>query len=428
MMRFGANRTIELALVYNLFMDALTEIPRVGGEMELEITDVAYRGSGIARREGVVVFVPGTLPEEVAKVRITGSGKRFLTGEVLEILKPSPDRIAPCCRLADGTHVPGCVYDHAAYSAEVALKDAQLRNFLRKLVTDNEGVFLPPAPSPLPLHYRNKAVFHVQNGPDGALRAGYLGDDNRTVIDIPSCPLADEAINAAWAQLRAEGKLHDGDSVTFRHTKADGVVSWIGRPSEKARWLTEDSGVGPVLVPLDGFFQVNPPVADALVADVRAWVAEAARETGATRLLDLYCGVGVFGLAAARDGIAEVVGVESGRNAVAAARRNARNLGTTHATFHCETAAEAARKDFHCADLSRTIAVVDPPRSGMERAAAEALAKAGPPAIVYVSCDPATLTRDLGIFTAHGYAVRRARVFDMFPRTLHFESAVLLCR
>ncbi len=396
--------------------------------LELNVQDVAYRGSGIARHGGVVVFVPGTLPGEVAKVRITGIGKRYLTGEAVEILKPSPDRIAPCCRLADGTRVPGCVYDHAAYSAEVALKDAQLRNFLRNLVADGRGIFLPPVPSPSPLHYRNKAVFHVQKGSDGALRAGYLGDDNRTVIDIPRCPLADEAINEAWARLRKEGDLHDGNAITFRHTRADGVVSWIGPPPEKARWLTEESGAGPVLVPPDGFFQVNPGVADALVANVRDWLDEAARETGATHLLDLYCGVGVFGLAAAKDGIAEVIGVESGRNAVAAARRNARNLGATRATFHCETAAEAARKHFHCTDFSRTIVVVDPPRSGMEKNAAEALAKAGPPSVIHVSCDPATLTRDLSIFAAHGYSVRRARVFDMFPRTLHFESAVLLGR
>ena len=409
-------------------MDALTEIPHVGGEMELEITDVAYRGSGIARHGGVVIFVPGTLPGEVVRARIAGIGKRFLTGEVVEILKPSPDMIPPCCRLANGTLVPGCVYGHAAYGAEVALKDAQLRNFLRKLVTDSGGVFLPPVPSPEPLHYRNKAVFHAQTGADGIVRAGYLGDDNRTVIDIPCCPLADDAINEAWTKLRAANRLRDGDCITFRHTRADGVVSWIGRPPEKARWLTEDSAAGPLLVPLDGFFQVNPQVADALVADVRSWIAEAARETGATRLLDLYCGVGVFGIAAAKDGIAEVIGVESGRNAVAAARRNARSLGATSAAFHCETAAEASRKGFHCADMSRTIVVVDPPRSGIERVAAETLAKAGPPAIVYVSCDPATLTRDLGIFAAQGYAVRRARVFDMFPRTLHFETAVLLGR
>ena len=102
-----------------------------GEELGLEIQDVAYRGSGIARREGVVVFVPGTLPGEVAQVRITGSGKRFLTGEVVEILKPSPDRIAPCCRLADGTRVPGCVYDHMDYAAEVETKRAQLADFLR---------------------------------------------------------------------------------------------------------------------------------------------------------------------------------------------------------------------------------------------------------------------------------------------------------
>ena len=402
------------------------DIPPVGVEIELEILDVAYRGSGIARRGGAVVFVPGTLPGEVARVRITGAEKRYFTGEAVEIVRPSPDRITPCCRLADGSRVPGCVYDHAAYGAEVALKDAQLRNFLRKLVTDKEGVLRPPVPSPSPLHYRNKAVFHAQTGPDGAVRAGYLGDDNRTVVDIPSCPLADDAIDEAWARLRAENRLRDGDCVTFRHTRVDGVASWIGRPPEGARWLTEESAVGPVLVPLDGFFQVNPPVADALVGDVRAWIAEEARETGATRLLDLYCGVGVFGLAAAKDGIAEIVGVESGRRAVAAARRNARALGVARATFHCETAAEAARKGFHCADLSRTVAVVDPPRSGMERDAAEALAKAAPPVVVYVSCDPATLTRDLGLFAAEGYSVRRARVFDMFPRTLHFETAVLL--
>ena len=323
----------------------------VGDEIELEILDVAYRGSGIARHGGIVIFVPGTLPGEVANVRITGFGKRFLTGEAVEILKPSPDRIAPCCRLADGTRVPGCVYDHAAYNAEVSLKDAQLRNFLRKLVTEGEVVFQPPFASPTPLHYRNKAVFHVQDAPDGARRAGYLGDDNRTVVDVPVCPLADDAINEAWARVRAEGRLRNGDAVTFRHTRADGVVSWVGRPPAAIRWLTEESAAGPVLVPPDGFFQVNPPVADALVADVRAWLAEAARETGATRLLDLYCGVGVFGLAAAQDGFAEVVGVESGRNAVAAARRNARALGAGGVFFHCETTAEAARKGFHCTNL-----------------------------------------------------------------------------
>ncbi len=408
-------------------MDASSDIPTPGGETELEIRDVVYRGSGIARRGGIVIFVPGTLPGEIARVRITGCGKRFLTGEAIEILRPSPDRIEPCCRLADGSRVPGCVYDHAAYGAEVALKDAQLRNFLRRLVADGDGVFLPPVPSPSPLHYRNKAVFHVQKA-GGPLRAGYLGDDNRTVIDVPACPLANPAINFAWTQMRNGKSLRDGDCVTFRHTKADGVVSWIGRPPEKAKWLTEESLAGPLLVPPDGFFQVNPEVANALVAEVMNWLVEAARKTGAFRLLDLYCGVGVFGLAAAKNGFADIIGIESGRAAIAAARRNARTLGATSASFHCERVADAARQGFHCPGFERTMAIVDPPRAGMEPGTAEALAKAGPAAAIYVSCDPATLTRDLAVFAEHGYSVRRARVFDMFPRTLHFETAVLLSK
>ena len=408
-------------------MDDSSGIPKLGTETELEIQDVAYRGSGIARRGGIVIFVPGTLPGEVVRTRIVGSGKRFLTGEAVEILHPSPDRIEPCCRLADGTRVPGCVYDHVAYGAEVALKDAQLRNFLRRLVTDGDGVFLPPVPSPAPLHYRNKAVFHVQKT-GGSLRAGYLGDDNRTVLDVPACPLADAAINFAWSQMRNGKSLRDGDCVTFRHTKADGVISWIGRPPENAKWLTEESLAGPLLVPPDGFFQVNPSVARTLVAEVMNWLAEATRETDALRLLDLYCGVGVFGLAAAKNGFAEIVGIESGRAAIAAARRNARALGATAATFHCERVADAARQGFHCPGFERTVDIVDPPRAGMEPGTAEALAMAGPAAVIYVSCDPATLTRDLAVFAEHGYAVRRARVFDMFPRTLHFETAVLLSR
>ena len=408
-------------------MDDSSGITKLGTETELEIQDVAYRGSGIARRGGIVIFVPGTLPGEVVRTRIVGSGKRFLTGEAVEILHPSPDRIEPCCRLADGTRVPGCVYDHVAYGAEVVLKDAQLRNFLRRLVADGDGVFLPPVPSPAPLHYRNKAIFHVQKT-GGSLRAGYLGDDNRTVLDVPACPLSDAAINFAWSQMRNGKSLRDGDCVTFRHTKADGVISWIGRPPENAKWLTEESLAGPLLVPPDGFFQVNPSVARTLVAEVMNWLAEATRETDALRLLDLYCGVGVFGLAAAKNGFAEIGGIESGRAAIAAARRNARALGATAATFQCERVADAARQGFHCPGFERTVAIVDPPRAGMEPGTAEALATAGPAAVIYVSCDPATLTRDLAVFAEHGYAVRRARVFDMFPRTLHFETAVLLSR
>lgn len=400
----------------------------VGETFDVDIADVAYRGAGIARKDGIVIFVPGALEGEKVKIRISASKKRFFEAEIIEIIKPSSSRIEPCCRLPDGTRVPGCVYDHVSYPAEVALKDSQLRNFLRKFVTDSDSVFLPALASPLPLHYRNKVVFHVQKQDDGLANIGYLGDDNRTVADIESCPLADDAINFAWARMRdgARKRLKDGDSITFRHTKDNGVVSWVNKAPENSEWITEETLAGDVQVPPEGFFQVNPGVASALVSQVRDWIAEAMTKDAADTLLDLYCGVGIFGLVAAKNGVQNVIGVESGRNAVTAARRNARSLSVPNAKFFCETTAESVKRAFHVKDFAHTVAVVDPPRSGMEPAASNALAESGIRTIVYVSCDPSTLSRDLAVFAEHGYSVCHARMFDMFPRTMHFESAVLL--
>lgn len=395
--------------------------------IDLDIIDVAYRGKGIAKYAGAVIFVPRTITGERVRCKITAAKKRFYEAEPLEILSPSPERIVPCCRLPDGSPVPGCEYDHMAYDAEVRIKDSQLRNFLRKLVPDPANIILAPFASPSPLHYRNKIVFHAERREgDQEARIGYLGDDNKSVTDIASCPLAHPAINFAWSTLRATAKLklRDGDSITFRRTANDGVVNWINRAPEDAAWLTEDTSIGSIIVPPDGFFQVNPEVAAELVRTVIDWVSSSSSE----RILDLYCGVGMFGLAAAKAGFKEIIGIESGRNAVSAARRNAKTLGVANARFYCETTASAAKSHFHCSDFANTTAIIDPPRAGMENGAAEVLASKGIKTIVYVSCDPATLTRDLGIFAKSGYSIKLARVFDMFPRTVHFESAVLLCK
>ena len=401
----------------------------VGDTITLRIQDVVYRGNGLARLEGAVVFVPGTVPGELVRAEVSAARKNFFEARLLEILEPSPDRIESCACLPDGTIVPGCVYSHLAYKAEVSLKDRQLKDFFRRFDL-SKTEFLPPFASPSSLHYRNKVVFHAQRSETGEMRLGYLGDDNRTVVDIPVCPLACNAINFEWERRRASlaHEMQDGDSITFRHTEADGVVSWIGKPPAKAPWLTEQTDIGPLSVPLDGFFQVNPAVARELVRQVREWMAAVFQESGAHVLLDLYCGVGVFALAGALSGIAHVVGIESGRKAISAARSNARKLGVPHVRFYARTVAEVARQAFGGIDLRQAVVVVDPPRQGMEPATTKALVRYAPPYLIYVSCDPATLTRDLKPFLAAGYRIRSARVFDMFPRTLHFESAVLLSR
>lgn len=384
-----------------------------GDVVELEIADVAYRGNGVARVDGVVVFVPRTLAGEKVRARVMSVRKRFCEARVVEVIEPSPKRVAEW-----EPRVPGCVYDHMDYGEEVRVKDSQLRNFLRRHVADG-AKFLAPFPSPLSRNYRNKIVFHAQRGRDGGMAVGYYGDDNVSVVDVAECPFADSAINYAWARMRGAAKLRmkDGESITFRHTVADGVVSWDGK-APAGEWLTVDTIAGDMKVPLDGFFQVNDAVARELAEHVVGSVA------GFDEVLDLYCGVGVFGIAAAKRGARRVFGMESGRNAVVAAKMN--SAGMDGVKFKCEQVERAS--GFGGLDFAKAAVIVDPPRSGMGTAVAARIAKLGARRVVYVSCDPATMTRDLEPFAAAGYEVASARVFDMFPRTMHFESAVVLNR
>jgi 23S rRNA (uracil1939-C5)-methyltransferase len=405
-------------------------MPDTAEEFELAIASVAYRGAGVARREGFVFFVPGTAPGERVRARLVRRHSRYAEAALTEVLAPSPDRIAPCCRLADGTRVPGCVYDHLAYPAEVALKQSQAEDFLRRLPGGPAFAFAPPFPSPRALHYRNKLVLHARRLPgEKTPRLGYFGDDNRRVLDLPACPLAREPINAALTAFRAGetfAALRDGQTATFRWTARDGVVRWLDDrlPRDPPR-LTEETPCGPLAVPLDGFFQVNPEVAAGIVRQVVAWVtADGAPE----RVLDLYCGAGVLALACARAGVRRVAGIESGRAAVAAARANAAALGCADAVFRCQSAAAAAGRAFDGFVNARTTVVANPPRRGLEPAVARALADSRAPRLVYVACDPATLARDLRPLLAAGFVPRAARVFDLFPRTAHFETAILLDR
>jgi tRNA/tmRNA/rRNA uracil-C5-methylase (TrmA/RlmC/RlmD family) len=406
----------------------------IGQQVDLEIASLVYRGNGLARKDGLVVFVPHVAAGERVTAEILRVRKNYAEARLVTVEAPSPDRIAPCCTLADGTSVPGCVYDHLAYPAEVSVKNGQLLDMLRRLPGCAEVQADPPFASPLPLHYRNKIVLHARRPRGTPAEAvgeppilGYLAEDNRTVIDLPQCPLARAPINEALARFRdgeSFRQLAHGDDVTFRWTSADGVKSWVGRPP-KELMLSETSPAGPLTVPADGFYQVNPEVGYALVRQIAEWYG--AERPGVCDVLDLYCGVGVFGLACAAVGTRNLLGVESGRGAVAAAQANAAALNLTGA-FHCVSVAQAASQRFGGIDCAQAVVIADPPRDGFEPKVAAALVRASPARIFYVSCDPATLCRDLKTLLAGGYRISGVRMFDMFPRTAHFESVVALTR
>ncbi len=392
-----------------------------GTEVDLDIVDVAYGGRGVGRLDGMAVFVPGCLEGERVRVRLEAVHKRYAEAGLLEVLTPSPHRREPFCPLAD--RCPGCAYQHVDYPEEVAIKQRQLAALLRRMGAQESVTMDEAVPAPSELGYRNKIVLH--NGPEGQL--GYYGRDNRTVIDIDRCPLAVEAINTDIAAVRADTafmqSLPPRSSVTFRWTETDGVRHWKDGDSAGGP-VTEKTPIGDIRLPAGGFAQVNSAVTGKLVEAAARWI----RAQSPAFLVDLYCGAGLFALAAAQAGVPNVLGVEVNGPAIRAAKANAREHKQTGVTFVEGDAATVFDQAIQQVDADRTAVIVDPPREGLSSALCESLLMHRPAGLLYISCAPDTLARDLKRLTAEAYVVERCRVLDMFPRTAHFETMTFLRR
>ncbi len=411
-------------------------------QVELTIERLAYRGAGVARREGLVYFVPGVIPGERVVAEVTQCHTNYVEARAVEWRETSPDRIERCCLLASGEELPGAVYDHMRYGAEVRAKAEQLSEVFNRRQEDGAPrVEVEAVASPRELHYRNKAVLHVQAAPDGTRRLGYWTEDRSRVVDVAACPLSREEMNVALAEFRAGphlAALRERDVVTLRWTAHDGALCWVNEGRNMSvckdggdvanvraagiRHLTE---AGEMKVMREGFYQVNPEVSQLLVGRVADWF-ERYRD-GAARVFDLFCGVGVFGIACGMRGAEMVQGMEVSTEAVACARENAlhHNVRGRFASADIERSAMNLIGNGKAEGMT---VIVDPPRRGLAPQICQALNTSGAPHIIYVSCDPATLGRDLPHLLRSGYRIRHAAMFDMFPRTMHFESAVDLVR
>ena len=402
--------------------------------VEIDIQKNVYGGDGLGRLgDGRVVFVPGAFAGEKVRAEITEQKKRYAKASLVEVLEPSSDRIEP------GPTVPGMVYAGISYKGEIKLKQDQLENFLWKVQSSLLPLEVVAAQSPL--NYRSKAVYHTQRRGDKWL-LGYRREQSHDVEDITADPLACESINRALPEIRSgvmalltRGAKSVRDSakaagnVTIRYTPIDGVKWWLGEPPLGLELTEKTCGLN-FRVPADGFYQVNPQVADRLVATVRDAYLEGVSEAG--HLLDLYCGVGVFGLCCIKalggvtlkEGVsARLVGVESSRDSIACAKRNAEALGVK-ASFFCERVGGSLGR--MKVGPHHTV-ILDPPRGGLEPNVPGWLVKRPAPRIFYVSCDPATLTRDLSALLP-AYRIEKVTLFDLFPRTARFETFVQLAR
>ena len=405
--------------------------------MNLSITEVTYGGRGVGRLDGKACFVPGVLPGETVRIKTIKDRGDFLDAAPLEILTPSPHRVTPSCPLALSSkhltsHVshltspcPGCTYQHASYEEEVRIKNGQLRSLLARHANVGGEILLPPVVAPIPLGYRNKMALHAQaDGKD--MRLGYFMADNTTVLDVPACPLAVAPLNALLAERRNDPSfrrtLKDGMTVTFRWTEKDGVVWWRNRAAENDIWLVESSVIGPLSVPRNSFYQMNPAMADRLVEAVLARL----KASPAKAVVDLYCGVGVFALAAATLGIPQVIGIDLDGPGIKAAEFNARKLGLANTQWKAATAHEGIL-GFELEKPEETTLIVDPPRAGLGRKMVQEILKHRPHRILYISCAPDTMVRDAAWLKEGGYAIRSSQLFDLFPRTAHFESLTEFC-
>lgn len=391
------------------------------------IAKSVYGGDGLGRLgDGRVVFVPGAFAGEQVKAEIVHEKNTFVKARLVEIEEASPERTGTL-----EPPIPGAVYWNLSVKGETAAKAGQLKEFFdrnRIQLPAGTALDLPlgDASAKAALNYRNKVVYHFAAGSSKRV-LGYRREPSHEIVDITEDPLARPEINAKLPEIRdnvfrllSTGPLavrkavERKSNVTVRFTERSGVVWWMG--DAPADVVLKEVTCGKVFeVPADGFYQVNPAVGEELVKTV----VKKFREAPTPRVLDLYCGVGVFGLAMDAE---RIVGVESGRRAIDFARRNAAAQGRADARFYVGDVGRDYRR-FRA--NNETTVVIDPPRGGMTREAAQALAKSAAPRIFYVSCDPATLMRDLRTLV-QTYEVEDVKWFNMFPRTARFETLVVL--
>jgi len=428
----------------------------------LQIEKLVYGGDGLARLpadehgRGKAVFVPFVLDGEEIEATLLEEKRGFARARADEILRPSANRVAPLCSYFQSCG--GCHYQHAAYEHQLEIKAAILKENLRRIAKVELNCELALHASP-PWNYRNRTRMRVQSEPEFAL--GYYKFNSHELLPIEQCPISSLLINRALAVLWIAGRAghlpHEIQEIELfanaedeellvgvycDRTIADGTAASIAKATKEflpdaagvvvfrrgeridmeaervamitAEQITYATQHGRFRVSAGTFFQVNRHLVDELVSIVtQGKSGEAA--------LDLYAGVGLFSMAMA-ESFAQVVAVESSPTAYSDLLYNAKpNVRAVHAATD-RFLNQGSRK------LRPDLVVVDPPRGGLGEVVVRSLGRLGARQVTYISCDPATLSRDLAGLLSAGYGIQRAHVVDLFPQTFHIETVFELVK
>lgn len=440
-------------------------------DLTLRIDALTGEGQGVAHVEGYAVFVPGTLEGETVSAHIIKVTSSYAVAKVLEILEPSKHRVEPRCPIFG--RCGGCALQHLDYPAQLAVKQKQVLDALERLGGQTDVPMRPILGMEEPWRYRNKGSFPFGLAA-GAAVFGFFAERSHRLIPLFDCPIQDAAIIdiarrvANWANESEVSVYHEetkhgilrhvmaralstGETmavivtaIPLNRALAQSLVAalenvdsvWLncnpratnvilgdrftllaGKPA-----LTEVIGGYRFRVSPQSFLQINAAQTAVLYEQAVTLLAPQSGET----IIDAYCGIGTLTLMLSRHA-SRVIGVEQVPEAIEDAKRNAADNGVTNVEFLCDDVSDALPKLFSQGTPIGGI-LLDPPRKGCDAAVLDAILAAAPSRVMYVSCNPATLARDVKRLCANGYALAAVQPVDMFPQTGHVETCALLCK
>jgi 23S rRNA (uracil1939-C5)-methyltransferase len=433
-----------------------------GEQLEVEIDSLAFGGRGVARADGMVIFVAGALPGDRVRAEVTKAKRRFAEARTVELLRPGADRIADRC-VHGGEPCPGAPWQGLPYERQLSHKQEQVDEALRRIGGLDGFELEPIEPAVEQWRYRNKLEYSFGEDAEGEPILGFHARGRwDLIVNVEDCLLASEAGNAArnrvreWARLEAvstyDGRSHEGAlrNLVVREGRRTGQIQTrlvtsparFPKPPVDLHTVIEGASGGTdgptgvlgeerlreelcglkLEISHGAFFQTNTEMAERLYAVA----AEYAGLSGSERVFDLYCGIGTIGLTmAGRAG--EVWGLEIVPEAIADAERNAEANGVANARFVTGNARTGVRPLIEQAGRPDVV-VIDPPRAGLSQKIVRRVIECEAPRIVYVSCNPTTLAPNAAQLTEAGYTLRRVRPVDMFPQTPHIECVALFDR
>lgn len=450
------------------------QIPVKQGEnIIISITGLGSSGEGVGKYEGFTVFVPGALPQEEVRAAVKVVKKHYASAQLLEIVKPSPERVQPACPVYD--RCGGCQLQHLSYAGQLQVKRQHVQDALARIGHLDTEV-LPVLGCANPWNYRNKMQFPAAMDAAGVLNIGCYAAATHSVVDTEGCLIQKEANNqvlltvrkwmkrfgiSAYDEKTGKGLVrhvmaragvrsgqvmavlitsaydipHKKELISWLTTYVPELVSVVQNINKKATnvvmgsktrvlygepTIKDSLGALTFNISAQSFFQVNSEQAEKLYNKALEFAALQGNET----IVDVYCGTGTISLYMAKHA-KKVYGIEIVASAIEDANRNAQDNGCANAEFILGDAA-AELPELLAKGVLPDVVLVDPPRAGCEERVLEAIAGVGPQRIVYVSCSPASLARDLAYLEQHGYKAVVAQPVDMFPMTSHVETVVLL--